>query len=132
MIDWDRLKPLADMDRVEPYQITSDFANIDIEAGEYIHTKKQFEMAQEIIKDISWGEEPHALAEFLDFPVTTVKSFLKKLRDEEVVETLTIEHEGQEFIAVDPKSGAYALKPSTKWAAFKKEFQKLKREKRFK
>ena len=109
----------------------ADFADIDTEAGDYIHTKKQFTMAGEIIDDISWAEEPHSLAEHLEYPVTTVKSFLKKLRDEEVVETETITQDGEEFIAVDPVTNAYLLSPSKNWDEFKKEYKRLKKQKRF-
>jgi DNA-binding MarR family transcriptional regulator len=123
MTQWNRLKK---------YHRVADFANIDVDAGDFIHTKKQMQMSKEIIEDIAWAEEPHTLAERLGFPVTTVKSFLKKLRDEDIVETKTVTEDGREYIAVDPETNAYLLMPSTNWEKFKKEYERLKRQGRFK
>ena len=79
-------------------------------------------MAGKIIADISLAEEPHALASALKFPVTTVKSFLRKLRDEDVLKLKMITDDGKEYIAVDPVTNAYLLRPSKNWAKFKKEY----------
>ena len=100
-------------------------------SGDYIHTKKQYNMAKEIIDDISWAEEPHSLAEYLGYPVTTVKSFLKKLWDQDIAKTKEIELDGESYVAVDKETGAWLLQPSTNWAAFKKEFQWFKKVRRF-
>jgi hypothetical protein len=88
-----------------------------------IHTKKQYQMAKKIIGDIKWAEQPHSLSEELDYPVTTVKSFLRKLRDEDVLELRVIVDDGIEYIAVDPDTNAYMLRPSKNWSTFAKEFK---------
>jgi hypothetical protein len=124
MVQWNRLK--------KSHRVEADFANIDMDAGDFIHTKKQMQMSKEIIDDIAWAEEPHTLAERLDFPVTTVKSFLKKLRDEEIVRTKTVTEDGREYIAVDPETNAYLLMPHTNWDKFKREYKRLKQQGRFK
>ena len=110
---------------------TADFSDIDIDAGDYIHTKKQFNMSAKIVQDPSWAEEPHVLAEELNYPVTTVKSFLKKLRDEEILEVKTLEFEGDHYVAVDDVTGAYLLTPSKNWNPFRDEYKRLKRQRRF-
>ena len=100
-------------------------------AGEYIHTKKQLAMASEIVKDISWAESPHELSEHLEMPVTTVKSFLKKLRDQDVLTEKVVKEEGHEYVLVDPVTGAFYLKPSSLWSDFKRETKAFKRQGKF-
>lgn len=94
--------------------------------NQLIHTKKQYDVSKKILEDIANAEEPAVLSDMLDIPVTTVKSFLKKLRDEGVLEVKSVMVDGEQYVAVNPVSMAFLLQPSKNWHKLKDEFSRIK------
>ena len=136
MINFKRLKPTKEFLDIqaalypEKQEIRAELDNYDA-GGEYIHTEKQYHMAGEIIKDISLAQEPATLADKMDFPTTTVKSYLKRLRDLDVFDTEEVKIDGKTYVAVSPLTRAFLLIPSKNWSDFKTEYKRFKRQKRF-
>jgi|CXWL01.1.fsa_nt_gi hypothetical protein len=136
MIDFKRLKPTKEFLDIQAYlypekhEIKADGAEYDA-GGEFIHSEKQFTIAGEIIKDISMAQEPATLADKVNYPVTTIKSFLKRLRDLDVFNTEEVQIDGKTYVAVSPVTRAFLLVPSKNWSDFKNEYKKFKRQNRF-